>query len=406
MPIFIYNAADEAEKVTTGIVEAQDEREARGKIRDRKLFLLDIKPAAESPGGGEAASLFERIAASRKGDELALVTRQFATLLRGGVPLVETLNALVEQVESKSIAMVLRDVRDRVTQGVSLRDALAAHGAYFDRFYLNMVEVGETSGRLDQVLQRLARYLQSRKRTKAKVTSAMVYPVVMIAVGTLVVTFLMTFVVPKITAVLVSSGRALPLPTVIMMGVSDFVAGFWWLIAAAAAAAAAGYGFAGRTERGRWIIDSLWLRMPLVGPLIHKHVVSRFSLAFATLLRSGVPALDALRIVRRIMDNAVLDRTLEEIHDRIVGGEDIAGPVKRSKVFPPLVGYMIAVGEQSGNLEEMLELIAEHYEEEVDTSTQRLTSLLEPLLIVSLAVAVGFIVLSVALPILELTNIG
>jgi general secretion pathway protein F len=406
MPVYVYSATDDTEKVRNGVIEAQDAREARLKIRSRNLFLLDLQPATESEGSAEPVGLLERILSGRRGDEMAIVTRQFATLLRGGVPLTDALEALVEQVDSKNLGMVLRDVRDRVTQGMSLRDALAAHRNYFDRFYINMVEVGEATGHLDEVLNRLSLYLQSRKRTKGKVTSAMVYPLVMIAVGTLVVAFLMTFVVPKITGVLVSSGRVLPLPTMVMIEISDFISGFWWLVVGGTFAGFLAYRFFVRSEQGRWIVDSLWLRAPLIGPLLHKHVVARFSLALATLLRSGVPALEALGIVRRIMDNAVLNRTLEEIHDRILEGEDISGPVKRSRVFPPLVGYMIAIGEQSGNLEEMLELIAGHYEEEVETSTQRLTSLLEPALIVGMAVVVGFIVLSIALPILELTNIS
>jgi general secretion pathway protein F len=406
MPVFVFNATDASEKVTSGVIEAQDARDARRIIRERKLYLLDLRPASASDGSTEVASLLDRFEARRKGDEMGLVTRQFATLLRGGVPLTDALNALVEQVESKRLQMVLRDVRDRVTQGVSLHEAMAAHRAWFDRFYINMVEVGEATGHLDEVLVRLAHYLQTRRRTKNKVTSAMVYPLVMLVVGTLVVAFLMTFVVPKITGVLVSSGRTLPLPTVLLMEVSDFVGRFWWLLAGLGLSAVVGYSVLMRNERGRWVVDSAWLRLPVLGSLIHKHVVARFALSFATLLKSGVPALEALKIVRRIMDNEVLRHTLSEIHDRILEGEDISGPIRRSKVFPPLVGYMIAVGEQSGNLEEMLELIAEHYEEEVDASTQRLTSLLEPALIVGMAVVVGFIVLAVALPILEMTNIA
>ena len=408
VPVFQYDAIDAQEKKSCGIVEADSAREARLKLMEQNLFLMDIKQIGEKEAGPQPALIpfWKRVLSRRKVGELSLVTRQFATLLKAGIPIADALNALVEQVDSPKLNIVFRDLRERVSQGMTLEDAMRAHPNYFDQFYVNMIRVGETSGNLDEVLGRLSIYLQKHNRTRAKVSAALVYPAIMLIIGILVAAFLVTFVVPKITGVLREAGRALPTPTLMLMGISEFVVGYWWLIILAVFGLATIYRGILKTAGGRSAFDRLWLKLPLFGELIRKDVIARFSRAFATLLRSGIPALEALKVIRVIMDNSVLNEAVDYIHDSVIEGTDIAVPLKKSGVFPPLVGYMIAVGEQSGRLEEMLEMIADYYEEEVDLTTQKVTSALEPILIVFLAGVVGFIVLAVVLPILELGNIA
>jgi general secretion pathway protein F len=405
VPVFHYEAVDAQEKKSRGIVEADTPREARMKLMDRNLFLMNIKQVGEEKAKAQV-SFWERVLSRKKVSELSLVTRQFATLLKAGIPVADALNALVEQVENPKLNIVFRDLREKVNQGMTLEDALRAHPRYFDPFYVNMIRVGETSGNLDEVLSRLSVYLQKHNRTRAKVSAAMVYPVVMLVIGILVATFLVTFVVPKITGVLSEAGRVLPTPTLILMGISGFIVSYWWLVILIALGLLMAYRGIAKTTGGRSAIDKIWLKLPLFGELIRKNLIARFSRAFATLIRSGVPALEALTVIRVIMENSVLTEAVDYIHDSVIEGADIAAPLRKSGVFPPLVGYMIATGEESGRLEEMLEMIADYYDEEVDLATQKVTSALEPMLIVFLAVVVGFIVLAVVLPILELGNIA
>jgi general secretion pathway protein F len=301
--------------------------------------------------------------------------------------------------------VVLRDVREKVTQGASLADALAFHPAYFGELFVNMVKAGQAAGTLDVVLKRLADYMQKQNRMRARVKAALAYPVVMLFIGTLVVIGLMTFVVPRILAVIKAAGKGqatLPLPTQILIGASRLVADWWWAFLLVLFLVWLTYRGALRSEGFRYQRDRFLLRVPVVGDLLKKQAVSRFAVTLATLLRSGVPALHALTIVKNVVDNQVLARVVGEVHDRILEGADIAGPLKKSGIFPPVVGYMISIGEQSGQLEEMLERIAESYDEELDVATTKFTSILEPILIVFMAVVVGFIVLAVLLPIMDI----
>jgi general secretion pathway protein F len=405
VPVFQYEAVDTREKKSRGIVEADTAREARMKLMERNLFLMSLKQVGEEEARPRTP-LWERLISRRKVSELSLVTRQFATLLRAGIPVADALNALVEQVENSKLNIVFRDLREKVNQGVTLEDAMRAHPRYFDSFYINMLRVGETSGNLDEVLNRLSVYLQRHNRTRAKVSAAMVYPVVMLVIGILVATFLVMFVVPKITGVLSEAGRALPTPTLILMGISGFLVDYWWLVVLSAFGLVTVYRGIARTAAGRSALDRMWLKLPLFGELIRKDLIARFAHAFATLLKSGVPALEALGVIRVIMNNSILNKAVDYIRDSVIEGADIAAPLRKTGVFPPLVGYMIATGEQSGRLEEMLEMIGDYYDEEVDFATQKVTSALEPVLIVFLAAVVGFIVLAVVLPILELGNIA
>jgi general secretion pathway protein F len=405
VPVFQYEAVDAQEKASKGIVEADSAREARLKLMEQNLYLMDLRQVGDERTTVQAP-FWERVLSRKRVGELSLVTRQFATLLKAGIPVADALDALVEQIDHPKLNIVFRDLREKVRQGITLEDSMRAHPRYFDPFYVNMIRVGETSGNLDGVLSRLSSYLQKQNRTRAKVSAAMVYPGIMLLIGLLVSVFLVTFVVPKITSVLSEAGQALPTPTLLLMGISNLIVGYWWAFILAVLGLMTIYRGVARTSGGRSTLDRLRLKLPLFGELIRKNLITRFARAFATLLKSGVPALEALKVIRVIMDNSVLNEAVDYIHDSVIEGANIAAPLKKSGVFPPLVGYMIAVGEESGRLEEMLEMIADYYEEEVDITTQKVTSALEPILIVFLAVVVGFIVLAVVLPILELGNIA
>jgi type II secretory pathway component PulF len=267
-----------------------------------------------------------------------------------------------------------------------------------------MVRAGETSGNLDVALSRLAGYTQRQYRLRGKVSAALAYPIIMTVVAIGVVIFLLLVVIPKVEEMLIGIGKPLPLPTKILVGLSSFVAHFWWVGLLVAVAGYVGFRMAIRTDKGRFIYDRALLRIPVFGSLFRKQAVSRFAITFSTLLASGIPVLQALGIVKMIVDNKVLENTIDEVHSRIMAGTDISTPIKKSGVFPPVVGYMIGIGEESGRLEDMLEKVADAYDEELEIATQKMTSVLEPIMILVLAVVVGFIVLSAILPIMEIAS--
>lgn len=402
MPVYKYKAIDASKKMRTGVVEAPNSKDARMQLLSGNLFLLELVATTGESAPREPASGF---LGRKKADELALVTRQFATLVKAGVPIADALEILIEVIESRKLSIAFRDVKECVLQGMSLEDSLKRHPRFFSPFYVNMVKVGEASGNMDEVLTRLASFLHGQSRVLAKVRAALTYPVLMMIIGLAVVSFLVTFIVPTITEVLVESGKELPTPTVILMAVSDFLGRFWWLVIAALAGLFLLYKAVVATESGKMARDRLLIRLPVFGDLIKKNVIARFAMTFATLLRSGLPALESLKIVKETVRNKVLEETVGRVHDRIIEGGDISSILRNSEVFPPLVGYMITIGEESGRLEEMLGIISEYYDEEIEFATARFTSVLEPLLIIVLAALVGFVVLSVVLPILEMSDI-
>lgn len=402
MAVFRYEALTDTGETVTGVVDADTARDAREKLRREKYYISNIKPVEDDEGvAGRVLPSFLR---KKHMEEIALLSRQFATLVDAGLPIAQALTALIEQAETPGLETVLRQIREKVTGGSSLADALNEHPAYFNELYVNMVRAGEMSGNLDVALSRLASYTQKQYRLKGRVSAALAYPVIMAVVATGVVIFLLLFVIPQIEEMLTDIGKPLPLPTKIMVGVSGLVADFWWLGLLLVAAAGAGLKIAMRTDAGKLRYDRILLRLPVFGLLFKKQAVSRFAITFSTLLASGIPVLQALSIVKKVVNNKVLENTIDEVHNRIMAGTDIATPIKKSEVFPPVVGYMIGIGEESGRLEEMLEKISEAYDEELEITTQKMTSLLEPIMILVLTVIVGFIVLSAILPIMEIAS--
>jgi general secretion pathway protein F len=411
MPIYEYKGFDPGGGTKTGIVDADSPRAARSRLRDQNVLVTELvlsDVSAETSGEEQPKRrsslrrMFRFEKRVRGGGALPIYTRQMATLLRSGIPLAQALGALIEQVEHRDIEVILRDVREQVVRGTSFGDALALHPRLFDDLFVNMVKAGEASGNLDAVLARLADYRVRQQRVTGKVKTALIYPAIMMLVGASVVIFLVNFVVPKLIGIAKARGTELPWMTKVLDWSSRFLQGnlVWLLFTFFGAWVVWRYVLLAQPHIRFWF-DAAKLKLPVIGDLFRKQIVSRFAVTMSTLLRSGVTVLESLAIVKTILNNKLMEKVLEDVRTRILEGADIATPLKKSGVFPPVVGYMVAVGEQTGQLEEMLERVAQAYEEEIETSTTRALAVLEPMLIVGLAFVVGFIVLAVMLPILE-----
>ena len=408
MPIFEYKAIDSDNRVKKGIIDADTPRDARLKLKKDALFVTDIKESRGKKKSAVAIKGVTGVDAPNKArtEQVAAVTRQMASLLQAGIPLAEALRMIIEQAPDKKIESVFRDIREKVTQGMPLGDAVLQHPGYFTELYSNMVRAGESSGALDKVLVRLAQFLQAQTRLKNKVGAAMIYPMIMMIVGVIVVAILMTAVVPRVTQLIKGRGQELPLPTQILVACSDFLVNYWLLVMVGALCVVIAFQMFVNSDKGRLAFDNFKLKLPVFGDLARKQAMARFSITLATLLRSGVPALQAISITKNVLDNRVLQNALQTVHDRVVEGTDIATPMKMSGAFPPTISYMVGVGEQAGNLEEMLGRISSTYDEEVDLATSKLTSVLEPVIIVLLAAVVAGIVIAIVLPLLQLQRAG
>jgi len=403
MPLYAYRGLDVDGRSVGGVVDADSPRGARQKLRRTGVFPTDLKEErAATPLAVRAfAQRPERVPAA----ELAAITRQFSTLVAAGLPLVEALGALAEQAERPSLARTLAQVRQEVTEGSSLADALAQHPRLFGSLYVNMVRAGEASGALHVVLDRLADYTENQARLLGKVRSALTYPAIMLLLSATILFFLLSYVVPKVTRIFQETHQQLPLPTRLLLGVSDFVAQWWWLLLMLLAAVTVGVMRWARTPSGRERIDRLTLDVPYLGRLAQKLAVARFARTLSTLLASGIGLLPSLDIVKSIVDNTVLTRAIERARDAIREGQSIAPPLRESGLFPPLVVHMVAVGERSGQLEAMLSKAADTYDDEVENAVVALTTILEPIIIVFMGGVVLFIVLAILLPIFELNRI-
>ncbi|MCP3985945.1 MAG: type II secretion system inner membrane protein GspF [bacterium] len=409
MPVYQFKGVIEGGRATKGFVDADSDRTARQKLRRDGVFLTELlessgaaSPSRRSSGTGMAKrmpTLFSRVS----GTDLALATRQLATLLAAGIPLVESLGALTEQIESARLKSVFGIVRDRVNEGASLADAMASVGP-FNNLFVSMVRAGETGGALETVLDRLADYLEGQVRTTNKVISILLYPAVMMMVAVGVVVVLVTIVLPQITQLLESLDRELPIYTRIVIDFSDFLRNWWWAVLLGLLATGTGLRRFIASERGRFKWDGFLLRVPLVGKIVRQLAISRFTRTLATLLAGGIPIVRSLDISRHVAANAVIGEAVEEARTSITGGASIAGPLRASGQFPPLVTHMVDVGERSGDLAGMLSKVADTYEEQVENTVTRITALLEPFLILVMVGVVMVIMLSTIMPLLDLTS--
>jgi len=338
-----------------------------------------------------------------KDKDIVVFTRQFATMIDAGLPLVQALEILSTQVENKKLASVLSQIKLDVEAGSTYADALRKHPKVFSELYVNMVAAGEAGGILDTILARLAAYIEKSMKLKKKVKGAMVYPAVVTVVAVLVVTIIMIFVVPTFTKMYASLGGTLPLPTRITVAASNFIAGVGGLIILGILIFLAVLIVQMRkTDRGKYIIDKILLSFPIFGPIIQKAAIAKFTRTLGTLTSSGVPILDGLDITAKTAGNKVIEKAIYEVRQAVSEGKTISEPLMKTKVFPPMVNHMIAVGESTGALDAMLGKIADFYDDEVDTAVSTLTSLIEPFLMVFLGGTVGFIIVSMYMPIFKM----
>jgi len=407
MGVYEYNALNFKGKRVTGLINADSLQEARQKIRNLELHVSNVRELEEGEGSekkpfelGSVKGLVSWI----KPQELSLFSRQLATLLKAGLPLLMALNALIDQFEESKFRKVIYQIREKVNEGSSLANALSDHPRYFSDFYISMVKAGEASGALDIVLERLAEFSEKQNELKNKIRATLAYPVIMFFIGFGILGFLFSYVIPKVTAIFEQTKQALPLPTVILIGISNFLKNFWWLLILGLSVA---YFFVKRilrSESGRYFFDRLKLKLPIFGPLFHKIAISRFARTLGTLLNSGIPLLQSLEIVKNIVANKVLYKAIENASQNISEGADIATPLKKSNMFPPIVIHMVSTGEKSGKLEDMLIKVADSYDSETDSTIKALTSLMEPIMIVIMGIAVGFVVIAILLPIFDMTK--
>jgi len=409
MPVYAYKGVTQAGRNTRGFVDADSARSARAKLRRDGVFLTDLsESAAEQQGAtSDAKSLnvsfdlsrFRRIAPL----DLALATRQLSTLIGAGVPLVEALSALAEQVETARLKGVIGKIRDRVNEGSTLGDAMAQAGTFSD-LYVGMVHAGEAGGALEQVLARLAEYLESEVRLRNKVGSILIYPSVMFGFALIVVGVLVTVVLPQITELLASLNQPLPFYTRAIIEMARFMKSYWWAVAAALLAVAILIRAVLRTQAGRASVDRMKLRLPVVGRTVRLLAISRFTRTLSTLLAGGLPIVRALDTAKHVANNVVLGAAIDAARDSVTEGQSLAQPLRASGEFPPIVVHMVEVGERSGELEAMLEKVAQTYEDQVETSVTRLTALLEPMLILLMVGIVMFIIAATLVPLLQITT--
>ncbi len=405
MAVYEYTGLNAKGKKAHGVIEADSSKLAQQRLKTQGIFVTKIAEAYGVKADDRKArkslgAYFERI----KPQEVVILTRQLATLVSANIPLIQALSALVDQTDNVKLKSIVTQVKEQVNEGASLAQAMRSHPKIFTDLFVNMVEAGEHSGALDVVLERLADFTESQQALRGRLKSAMIYPIVMSIIAAGVVFFMMTFVIPRFITIFETTGRALPTPTLILQAASKFTASYWWAMVATAATLSFLFRRYINTENGRYRWDRLRLNAPVLGSLIRKIAVSRFSRTLSTLLSNGIPLLQALDIVKTILENAILRDAVENARESISEGASIAAPLKESGVFPPLVTHMIAIGEQSGDLETMLLKVANSYDTEVETAIDALTSRLEPLIIVVMAAVVGFIVIAALLPIVGMTQ--
>ncbi|MCB9727314.1 MAG: type II secretion system inner membrane protein GspF [Deltaproteobacteria bacterium] len=413
MPLYHYKGLNSKGKQTTGVVDADNPRDLKEQLRRDGVFISEY---VETTRGGEKrkvggekqgsedfdlGSLLTRISIM----EVAEITRQLSTLARAGIPVVEAIAAISEQLENKKLKAVMSRVKRDVSEGASLASALREHPKVFGDLYVNMVHAGESSGNLDVVFDRLADFTESQVRLRAKLMGALMYPIIMAGLGMVIVSLMMLFVVPKISEMFDEMGAELPLITRILIGSSNFAQTFWPLILLGGIVGVGAFARWRRSEDGKPKWDRFVLRVPVFGPLIRMLNIARFARTLSTLLASGVPILSAMTICRSVLTNNVLGDAVDEAREAVKEGQSIADPLKRSGQFPAMVTHMVAVGEKSGELEGMLGNVADSYEIQVDSKITQLTSVMEPVVIVIMGISVAFLVFAILMPMMQMNEV-
>lgn len=401
---FLYRVRDGTGKVHTGYIEADSLSAAAAQLRQRRYFVVDLRPA---PGKGRSLTasglhqLLERKVSVR---DLALFCRQFATVVEAGIPLLTCLDILARQAENPRLRRAIEEVMADLQGGRTLAEAMARQRQVFPGILISMIEAGELGGVLDQALSRMADHFERDYDIREKVKSAMYYPIALVCIGTLAVGFIVTAVLPRFTSILTSMNVPLPLSTRLLMNAANFLGHYWYLLPGILAVLFLGMKQLLRVEQVQRRVDALKLRLPIFGPLIQKVVISRFCRTLATLLHAGVPLIQALAVVQGTAGNHVVAEVVGMALDNVREGLDLGGSLARSSVFPPLVSRMVMVGEETGTLDQLLEKVASFYDREVNAGVARLSSLLEPVLLIVMGAVIGGVVLSIMLPMLQVMS--
>ena len=396
MPAFTYTARALNGDLRTATIDAPSRDEVVAQLRRQRLNVVKIDESAQAKKKKAGGKISMR--------DIVIFTRQFSTMINAGLPLVQALDILAKQSENPALKDVTRAVVYDVESGHTVADALRKHPKAFTDLYVNMVAAGEAGGILDTILMRLATFMEKNDALVRKVKGAMIYPAVISSVAAIAIIVLLIFVIPVFEKMFASVGMALPMPTRVVIGMSKFLTGYWWAVLAGIIAAVYSLKSYYATNDGKLQIDKLMLKMPVLGDVLRKSAVSRFTRTLGTLIGSGVSILDGLEITAKTAGNRVISDAIMESRTSIAGGETISAPLEKSKVFPPMVISMIAVGEQTGGLDEMLSKIADFYDEEVDAAVSNLLALMEPIMIVFLGVVVGGMVVAMYLPIFDMIN--
>ncbi len=405
MPIFEYKGMDPAGKATKGMIEADSAKGARQRLKQKGVYPTDIKERRNEKQDKKKFSL-PTTGSGVKMKNLTMMIRQLATMVKARIPLGEALSAVVEQTDDAKLKSIMSNVRESVNQGRSLADSCRAYPKVFSPIFIAMIQVGEASGNLDLVLNRLANFAESQYALRNKVIGAMAYPLFMAVVGIGITLFLFAFAVPKITEVFAGSKMALPLLTVIMIRISEILSRYWITIILGLVGMVFFFKWWTSTTIGREKWDAISLKIPVYGNLLRMIAVSRFARTLSTMIGSGVQVLEAIDIVKEVVDNAVIRRALIQSRESISEGKTIAGPLRASGQFPPILTHMIAVGEKTGQLEEMLNVVSDAYDTQVDTAINSMTRLLEPLMILIMGGVIALVALSIFMPMLQLNNLG
>lgn len=404
MPVYEYRALDGAGKNIKGVIDAESEAQAKSRLRSGGKYPVSVKlgkgHSQASDRKTSGVGFFERI----KAEEIHVMTRQLATLIGAGIPLVQSLSSLVDQTGNPALKRVIAQVREKVNEGSTLTRALSDHPKLFSTIYVNMIRAGEASGSLDVVLEKLADFGEKQQALESRLRAALIYPIFMAIIGSGILFVLITYVVPNITQVFTDMGRVLPWPTRFLIEFSGFLKQFWWVVIAAAAAAVFGVRYLVSRPAGRSLWDLIKLKAPVVGPVLRKVLLARFASTLGSLLNSSVGLMTSMQIVKTLIDNVQIAAVIDEAMDHIEKGKSMTVALSQSPWFPPMFVQMISVGEQSGNLEGMLEKVSSSYEREVESAILGMTSLIEPIMIVCMGAAVGFVVLSILLPIFEMNQ--
>lgn len=405
MPVYEFQALDTKGKKIKGIIDADNSAQARTRLRSQGNYPVSIEESRGRASGKKDLrpwlGLFERVSSQ----EISSMTRQLATLIGAGIPLVQALGSMVEQARNPVLKKVVAEIRAGVNEGNTLTTALGAHPRYFPPIFVNMVRAGEASGSLDVVLERLADFREKQEMLKGRLRAALVYPIFMAVIGTAILFFLITYIVPNIIQVFNEMDRVLPTPTLILLSLSSALKNYWWGLAAIIGIAVFAGNHYAHTTRGRRLWNTVQLRCPVVGPVVHKIILARFAATLGSLLESGVGLLTSMQIVRALVNNVQVAEVIDVAMEQIEKGQSMTGALSSSPWFPPTLVQMVAVGEQSGSLEKMLKKVAIAYEREVETAIMAMTSLLEPIMITVMGTAVGCIVLSILLPIFEMNQL-